>query len=109
MFHHDSDVGRAIETFDEIERSFGLKPTIRSYDAVLLCCIKNGHTLGAMSFMEEMRQQGVSTTTTVLPWRLLLPQQRQLRKPASTWVALSCSCHGILTCLYTVHAAGRTR
>jgi pentatricopeptide repeat protein len=54
------DVGRAIETFDEIERSFNLKPNVRSYDAVLRCCIENGHTLGAMSFMEEMREQGVS-------------------------------------------------
>lgn len=27
---------------------------------MLQCCIKNGHALGAMSFMEEMRQQGVS-------------------------------------------------
>ena len=82
------DVGRAIETFDSISNTFGLVPNIRSYDGVLQCCIRSGHDTGAMSFLDEMAQQGVkpdgatfSTVLLALAQTLETASNSQVRAP----------------------------
>jgi hypothetical protein len=42
-------------TFDEISRSIGAEPDVRSYEAVLAACLNASNAAGGLAFMSEMK------------------------------------------------------
>ncbi len=58
------DVGRAFETFEEMERTFGAAPTTASYNALLSACVWHGRAWAAPRMEEEMRAKGIAADAT---------------------------------------------
>ncbi len=58
------DVGRAFETFEEIERTFAMAPTTASYNALLGACVWHGRAWAAPRLADEMAAKGVEPDAT---------------------------------------------